>query len=109
MDRTGRFIGMAVFLLGVVVLLVVFGMAYGMFTTPASRLFSGNGGSSSVTAAQLGTAVAITLIRIGLLFVMTLAGSLVASRGIHMYLGSGKTQPADTTETSEVEKGHGGV
>jgi hypothetical protein len=103
MDRTGRFIGMAVFLLGVVVLLVVFGMAYGMFTTPASRLFGGNGGSSSVTAAQLGSAVAITLVRIGLLFVMTLAGSLVASRGIHIYLGSGKPLPSEAVEKSDEE------
>ncbi|MCX6375974.1 MAG: hypothetical protein NTU88_08095 [Armatimonadetes bacterium] len=52
MDRTGRFIGMAVFLLGVVVLLVVFGMAYGMFTTPASRLFSGNGGHRDVRSGK---------------------------------------------------------
>lgn len=101
MDRTGRFIGMAVFLLGVAVLLVVFGMAYGMFTAPASKLFGGNGGSSSVTAAQLGTAVALTLIRIGLLFVMTLAGSLVASRGIHLYLGSGKLVTADADRESD--------
>jgi len=35
--------------------------------------------------------------------VMTLAGSLVASRGIHIYLGSGKTSTADTDDKPEEE------
>lgn len=85
MDKGGRIIGMIIFIMGIVILLFVFGMAYGMFTAPASQVF---GSPASVTAMSLGSTLALVFIRIGLLFVMTLAGSLVAARGVHMYVGS---------------------
>lgn len=88
MDRGGRAIGMVIFILGIVILLFVFAMAYSMFTAPATQVF---GGAPNATAAGLGTALALMLIRIGLLFIMTLAGSLIAARGMHMYLGSSET------------------
>ena len=103
MDRGGRRLGMIVFLLGIALLIAVFVMAYRMFATPISTLICGTGGSSSATASQLGTAVVATLIRIGLLFVMTLASYLMASRGIHLYLGSatasnaGESVPPETS------------
>ena len=96
MDRGSRRLGMIVFLLGIALLIAVFVMAYRVFATPISTLICGAGGSASATASQLGTAVVATLIRIGLLFVMTLAGSLIASRGISLYLG-----PAAIREPSE--------
>jgi hypothetical protein len=85
MDRGGRAIGMVIFILGIVILLFVFAMAYAMFTAPASQVF---GATPNATATGLGSALALMLIRIGLLFIMTLAGSLIAARGIHLYLGS---------------------
>ncbi|HUV03801.1 MAG TPA: hypothetical protein VMX94_01695 [Armatimonadota bacterium] len=91
MDKRARVVGMAVFALGVVVLLFVFGVAYTMFTSPADELLSPRGGQSpSLTGAGLGNALAAALVRLVLLFVMTLAGSLIASKGIQLYLGSGE-------------------
>ena len=101
MDRGSRRLGMIVFLLGIALLIAVFVMAYRVFATPISTLICGAGGSASATASQLGTAAVATLIRIGLLFVMTLASSLIASRGIHLYLGSATTPHAGESEPPE--------
>lgn len=89
MDKGGRIAGMAVFALGVIALLFVFGIAYSMFTSPASEILRARGAVASPSdAAGLGSAIALVLVRIVLLFVMTLAGSFIAGRGIQLYLGS---------------------
>ncbi|MCL6628336.1 MAG: hypothetical protein K6U00_01890 [Armatimonadetes bacterium] len=88
MDRRGRFVGMVVFALGIAVLIFVFIIAYTMFKSPVSHLLPTAGGKAP-SAMDLGTAVAWVAVRIGLLFIMTLAGSLIASKGIQLYLGSG--------------------
>lgn len=86
MNRSGRIVGMAVFVLGVAILVFVFIHAFLLFSASPDELLSPRGRDSS--AAALGSATVLMLIRIGLLFVMTLAGSLVAARGIQLYLGS---------------------
>lgn len=87
MDRRGRFVGMVVFALGIAILIFVFIIAYVMFESPVSYLLpTANGKAPS--AIDLGTAVAWMAVRIGLLFTMTIAGSLIASKGIQLYLGS---------------------
>jgi hypothetical protein len=89
MDKGGRVVGMLVFALGIVVLLLVLWIAYGMFSTPASAfLHAGGAGKGSLTASGLGVTVVWIFVKIALLFVMTLAASLIASRGIQLYLGS---------------------
>ena len=104
MNRSGRIIGMAVFAVGIIVLLLVFGIAYAMFTSPSSELLrSGGAPGSPVTAAGLGSAVVLVLVRIALLFVMTLAGSLIASRGIQLYLGSGESSSPETSKSAPRE------
>ena len=91
MNKSGRVVGMAVFALGVIILLFILGVAYDMFASPASDLLpSGGGDTSPLTAIELGRAVAWVLVKTVLLFVMTLAGALIASRGIQLYLGSGE-------------------
>lgn len=80
---------MLVFALGIVMLLLVLWIAYGMFSTPASVFFSAGGaGKGSLTAAGLGVTIAWIFVKIALLFVMTLAASLIASRGIQLYLSA---------------------
>lgn len=79
---------MAVFIFGIILLFFVYGMAYSMFKSPASELFAPRGESLPLTAGGLGSAVVLILVRIVLLFAMTLAGSLIAGRGIQLYLGS---------------------
>ena len=101
MSRGGRALGMIVFLLGIAFLIAVFAIAYRTFATPISSLIrEAGGGRTSATASDLGSAAVATLLRIALLFVMTLAGSLLASRGIHLYLGSAKPLPEGQTEAA---------
>ena len=87
MDKGGRAVGMTVFVIGIVILLFVFVMAFKMFTSPASTFLTVGG--QTINTSGLGVAVIWIFVRIALLFVMTLAASSVASRGIHLYLGSG--------------------
>ena len=97
MERTGRIVGMMIFALGIIALVFVFGIAYRMFTLPADQLFA----TPALTAANLGSAAVLILIRIALLFIMTLAGALIASRGIQLYLGCGERLIREQTEVSE--------
>lgn len=86
MDRGGRAVGMLVFVVGIGILLSVFGMAYKMFISPSSAFIATGGVTANATT--LGTAVVWILVKIALLFVMTFAASSIASRGIHLYLGN---------------------
>lgn len=98
MYRTGRIIGMVIFALGIAALIFVFTIAYKMFTLPAGQLFS----ASELTAAGLGSATILIFVRIALLFIMTLAGALIASRGVQLYLGCGQHVIREETETPPV-------
>jgi hypothetical protein len=94
---------MIVFILGIIVLLFVFWEAFSMFTSPAAELLPASA-SSNATAAGLGSSLALMIVRIGLLFVMTLAGSLIASRGILLYLG-GKGRIPVARGVDDVDRG----
>ena len=99
MNKSGRIVGMIVFLVGIAVLLFVLITAYQMFSAPASDLFqTGSGTASSPTAVGLGSSIAVVLVKIGLLFVMTLAGSLLAGKGIQLYIGSGENASRGKTD-----------
>lgn len=79
--------------IGIGLLLVVFYLAYEMFTHPVPGLAQGlsatsssaNGASDSI--GQVGRAIAAFLVKLALLFVMTLAGSHIAARGIQLFHG----------------------
>lgn len=101
MDRGGRAIGMVVFIVGIVILLFVFGIAYSMFTAPASQVFGSSSNATSLTATGLGAAGVLILVRIALLFIMTLAGSLIAARGIRLYLGSVDSTQGESSRSSD--------
>lgn len=87
MDRASRIIGLSVFSLGIIILLFVFAMSLWLFIGPAERLLPGESGLVP-SLGGLGSATALMFIRIALLFIMALAGSMVAGRGIDLYLGS---------------------
>lgn len=93
MQKSGRTIGLITFGIGTLALLFVFWTAYRMYTMPAAELFRmPDVPPESLTAAGLGSAAVLVLIRILLLFIMTLAASLIAGRGIQLYLGSEKVE-----------------
>jgi hypothetical protein len=98
---------MAVFALGIVILVFVFAIAYGTFTSPASDVLGT--GPGPLTAPGLGGSLVMVLVRVLLLFVMTLAGSLIASRGIQLYLGGGeRTHPAAREDETPRQATSGG-
>lgn len=88
MDRYARIAGMTVFAIGIVVLVIVSGAAYNMFTAPSHELLAPRYETDSGhTAASLGDTLVLVIVRIALLFVIASAGSLIAARGIQMYSG----------------------
>ena len=92
-DLVGRIIGMIVFLLGVVLLVMVFNIAYGLFhTAPDAVLglnFTGNP-KTDPTATAIASRFGVLLINIVYLFIMAIAGSLVAQSGIKLYFSAVK-------------------
>ncbi|MDE2125327.1 MAG: hypothetical protein KGJ62_01925 [Armatimonadetes bacterium] len=90
-DVIGRVAGLLVFLLGVGLLLCVFYMAWGLFQMPAARAlglhFTGNPKTDPMVA-TVGTQMAWLLFRLGYLFVMSVAGSLIANKGINLYFSA---------------------
>lgn len=86
-DWVGSSIGLVVFLGGVALLVLVFRLAYDMFQTPPAIALDIQGGK----ALDLGNAsnqASSILVRVILLLIMSVAGSLVANRGILMYARS---------------------
>jgi len=91
-DAVGTSFGVLIFLTGIGLLAFVFLLALGLFkdpgvltamaTTPASATPAAEGGSG-VTGALIGLGVKVVA-----LFIMALSGSLVTSKGIHLYLAS---------------------
>jgi hypothetical protein len=89
-DWIGRLLGIAVFLLGVGVLWIVFREAHQMFTAPLP--------SAEKSLPRLGHIGIEVLKKLGLLIVMTLAGSLIANKGVQMYFASLGVAPSKNIE-----------
>lgn len=101
-DLLGRIIGLVVFLGGIGLLAFIFSAAYGWFTEPSAGLQTAPVTGSSVPATtQLGTSLIRLLVRIGLLLVMTIIGSLLASRGAQLYFAAINTRPPAIAPTDE--------
>lgn len=83
-DKTGRWLGLAVFLLGILFLVVVFTMAY-RDLTGAGVIGQLAGPARTVDA---GEALRTLALKGVLLFLMAYVGSAVAGRGIGMYSAS---------------------
>ncbi len=95
-DLVGRIIGMLVFLIGVGLLLWVFYIAYGLFTKtgPAALglTFTGDP-KKDPTAVLIGSQFALLLFRIVYLFLMAIAGSMIANKGINLYFSALQGSP----------------
>ena len=100
-DHVGRALSLVIFIAGVGLLALVFAVAYHMLTNPVPGLSAALGatagkGASTGQQPLVGGAAAVLsfLLRLAVLFVMTLAASLIAARGIHLYfaaIGAGHT------------------
>ena len=88
-DLLGRLVGIFVFLCGVGLLVFVFWMAYSFFYAPLGQLPTAPAhGSTAPASSQLGSKALALLARIGLLVVMTIIGSVMASRGVQLYFAA---------------------
>lgn len=99
-DLTGRVIGMLVFLLGVGLLIWVFSIAYGLFTSsPAAALGMHITGDPKKDpgVALIGTNFGWLLFRIAFLFVMSLSGSFISQKGINLYFSAVQGHPVNVT------------
>lgn len=95
-DLVGRILGILVFLGGIAALALVFMIAYNYFNSPLGELKPPVRTQTVPPAAQLGKSALAMLIRIGLLIVMTIAGSLIAGRGVQMYFASSDSHPRES-------------
>lgn len=91
-DVVGTTVGLIVFLVGVCLLAVVFVLALRMFSdtsvlTAAAATPPGAAGAKGGGPGLAGTFAALG-VKVVSLFVMVLAGSVFASKGIHLYLAS---------------------
>jgi hypothetical protein len=82
-DWVGSGLGIITFLLGLALLIFTFRNAAAMFSVSARETL---GDQKDVT--ELGKSFGHVLLRIGLLLVMSVVGSLIAGQGIRLYLAS---------------------
>ena len=98
-DLTGKTLGIAVFLLGIVLLLAVFGIAYNEMmsfdtTPPPPSASTGSGDNPLAAIADLGgimdtmSSMMLVSVRLAFMFVMAYCASAIARRGAQMYRAS---------------------
>lgn len=86
-DALGSVLGLLTFLGGVALLLATFRLAYGMFLTPPSEALGVHPGHT-LDLNTAGTNLTGIVLRIILLLVMGVMGSVIANRGILLYTHS---------------------
>lgn len=88
-DVPGRLLAYVVFLLGIGLLCAVFSLAWSLFQSPVPGLnLPVKSGAATPPAANIGAALTAFVRQLLLLAVMTLAGSVVASKGVQLYFGT---------------------
>ncbi len=101
-DWVGSVIGLLVFAAGIGLLVLTFQQAFTLFSVPTQVAMGASGKTIDLYVA--GQSFASLVIRVLLLLVMCVVGSVVANRGIRLYVSC--RAPAPPKE--EPEKPHGG-
>ncbi|MBA3724990.1 MAG: hypothetical protein H0W86_00725 [Armatimonadetes bacterium] len=89
-DWFGVVLGALIFLFGIGLLVFTFLEAAKMFAIPAKDAL---GAKKDIT--EIGVSFGHVLLRIGLLLVMSIVGSIVSGKGIRMYLAARARTPID--------------
>ena len=98
-DITARILGILVFLAGVALIVYVFWSADLLFhqappsvpVTAAAKAASGNASAAPSAAIEIGRSMVDYLKRLLTLLIMCIAGSVIASRGVHLYFSAGRS------------------
>jgi hypothetical protein len=88
-DWTAGVVGLLVFFGGIGLLVITFQLAYGMFNVPVDRALNMDP-SKPLNVGDAGQRFVGIVIRILLLLVMAVVGSLIANRGIKLYSDASK-------------------
>lgn len=97
-DRVGGWLGIVTFLGGVALLLLTFGIAYRLFSSPPEEALDLKKGAP-INLDETGRAAFLLVFRMVMLLVMSVVGSVIANRGIKLYAaGRG---PAPTPKREE--------
>jgi len=105
-DASGRLLALLVFLAGVGMLVFVFSTALHLFQSPVPGLAPLQApGAPPPPAANIGTALADFVRRLLLLLVMTMAGSILASMGAHLYFAT--LYPPEPAAAAAARNGRG--
>lgn len=91
-DLFARILGALVFLAGIGVILGVLWLALEMWRDPNLGLHSLNG-KASPSASDVGIDFGKLLVRILLLFLGSVSGSMIANKGVHMYFSALAPKP----------------
>jgi len=109
-DLFGRLVAVMVLVAGIAALVFVFLTAVHLFESPVPGLgLPVPKGQAPPTGLNIGIAMALLFSKLAILALMILAGSLIASKGIHLYLGAVTAhhplagQPNVTASTSDKE------
>ncbi|MBS1706877.1 MAG: hypothetical protein JST40_13500 [Armatimonadetes bacterium] len=93
-ELLGALVGIATFVVGIVLLLIVFQMAYTLFTTPVESAL-GIDPKKPVELPETGKLAVALLVRVIMLLLMCFVASLIANRGIKLYAQRTVPEPKD--------------
>src|SRR5687768_4243779 len=92
-DLFARILGLFLCLAGVAIIGLVIFLAFELYRDPnLARLPAPASGQSGIPVADVGSIFMRLIFRIGLLAIMSVSGSLIANKGIHMFLASFPTR-----------------
>lgn len=81
-------LGIVTFLVGVALLLLTFKLAYDLFSVPPGTVVATSADKGYVDLGKSGENLVAIVVRVLLLIVMGLMGSLIANRGVSMFTHS---------------------
>ncbi len=100
-DVTARLLGLATFLGGIAVILIVLKLGYDLFTDPTLGRGVKPTGTDETTLLAIARGFAALVVRILLLFLGSVCGSLIANKGMHLYVGALAANSAEARSKSE--------
>ena len=104
-DRPSLAAGLIVVTLGIAMLILVFSLAYHMFTQPVPGLnLTSPPKGVPPPAASIGLTLTSFLQKLLLLALLTLVGSLVASKGVHLLFAAARSHSPSREEREEQEE-----